>query len=78
MQLWLIDPKTKESSVSLSMLVITFVTTLVAAGLHMTGKVTDTSILTEMFYANCALYFGRRFSVGKISTSSEKTEGGKE
>lgn len=78
MQLWISDPKTKEASVSLSMLVVTFVGALVAAALHMTGQVNDTSIMTELFYANVALYFGRRFSVGGKTASSEKTDGTQE
>lgn len=78
MQLWLNDPKTKEASVSLTMLVVTFVGTILAACLHMAGKVESTSVMSELFYGNVALYFGRRFSVGQVSASSEKTEGGKE
>lgn len=76
MQLWITDPKTKEPSVSLSLLIVTFVGTLVAAGLQMAGKIESTSIMTEMFYGNVALYFGRKFTVGKTTASSEKTEGG--
>lgn len=74
MQLWISDPKTKEPSVSLSMLVLTFVATLVAAALNMAEIVKDTSCMTELFYANVALYFGRRFTVGGKTASSEKTE----
>lgn len=78
MQLWLTDPKTKEASVSLTMLIITFVGSLIAATLHMLGKVDDTSIMTDLFYANTALYFGRRFSIKNKDYNSEKTEGSKE
>jgi len=74
MTLWLSDPKTKEPSVSLSMLVLTFVGTLAAASLHMAGKVENVSCMTELFYANVALYFGRRFTVNGKTASSEKTE----
>lgn len=74
MNLWITDPQTKLASVSLTMLVVTFVATLVAAGLNMAEVVKDTSCMTELFYANVALYFGRRFSVGKTTASSEKTE----
>ena len=74
MPLWITDPKTKEPSVSLSMLVVVFVGTLIAACLNMADIVKDTSCMTELFYANVALYFGRRFTVGKTTASSEKTE----
>lgn len=74
MNLWITDPVTKQPSVSLSMLVVSFVGVVVAACLHMADVVKDTSVMTELLYANTALYFGRRFTVGKITASSEKTE----
>jgi len=74
MNLWIKDPKTQEASVSLSLLVITFVGTIGAAVLHMADVVKDTSVMSEMFYANLALYFGRRFNIGNKTISSEKTE----
>ena len=74
MNLWVQDPKTKEPSVSLSMLLITFVGVMIAAGLNMAGKIENVSCMTELFYANVALYFGRRFSVNKTTASSEKSE----
>lgn len=71
--IWMDDPKTKEPSVSLSMLVVSFVGVLVAAGLHMSDIVKDTSVMTEIFYANVALYFGRRFTAGNKSYGLEST-----
>ena len=67
--IWMDDPKTKEPSVSLTMLTVSFLGILIAAGLHMADIVKDTSVLTEVFYANVALYFGRKFN------SSTKTFG---
>lgn len=64
---YLIDPKTKEPSVSLTMLTISFVSLLIGCGLEMTGVIKNTSMLGELFYANTALYFSRRFSVGNKS-----------
>lgn len=78
MNLWVTDPKTKEQSVSLSMLMVSFVALLVACALNMAEIIKDTSSLTELFFANVALYFGRRFNVKGNEYSSEKTEGSQE
>jgi len=78
MQLWISDPKTKEPSVSLSMLCVSFVAALVAMGLHMAKVIDDTSVATELLYSTTALYFGRRFSIKGNDYNSEKTEGSKE
>lgn len=75
MQLWITDPKTKEASVSLTLLIVTFVGALVASGLQCFGVIDNTGMAPELFYGNVALYFGRRFTVGKTTASSEKTEG---
>lgn len=72
------DPRTKEPSVSLTLLLVTFASVLLAACLQMAGVISDTSVLTELFYANSALYFGRRFTFKNNNYSSEKTEGSKE
>lgn len=66
--MWLIDPKTKELSVSLTMVVTSGVLCVIGAGLEMAGVVNGTSILFEMFMAACGLYFGRRFSGSKGQT----------
>lgn len=71
--IWMDDPKTKEPSVSLTMLVVSFVGVLVAAGLQMSNVIKDTSVMTEIFYANVALYFGRKFSAGSKSYETEST-----
>lgn len=70
---WIIDPKTGESSVSLTMLVVTFVLVLVAVCLSMAGVIKDTSIVTELFYGNLALYFGRRLSFSNKTPTTEVT-----
>ena len=66
------DPKQKEPSVSLTMLLVTFIVVLVAAGLDMAGKVKSTSVVTELFYACTALYFGRRFNIGGKQIGMDK------
>jgi hypothetical protein len=78
MQLFISDPKDKQPSVSLTLLMVSFLAILVGAGLHMYGKVEDTSVLAELFYTTSALYFGRRFNFNNKTFSSEKTEGSKE
>ncbi len=68
---WLVDPKTKKVSVSLTMLVISFAALLIGCGLEMAEVTKSTSVLVEIFYANVALYFGRRFSFKGQAFSSE-------
>jgi hypothetical protein len=71
LSLWLKDPKTKEPSVSLTLLCLSFVALLVASTFHISGVVENTSSLLELFYANVALYFGRRFSMNGKNFSSD-------
>jgi hypothetical protein len=73
-KIWIPDPKTKEASVSLTMLVVSFAIALVACGLQMAKVVENISSVTELFYATTALYFGRRFSAGSKTFSSESTD----
>ena len=68
--IWIDDPKDKAPSVSLTLLMASFIGVLVAAVLHMTGVVHDTSVMVEVFYANVVLYFGRKISGKSTSTDS--------
>lgn len=70
MTLWLRDPKTKEYSVSLSLMVISFVALLCASTLHLAKMTENTSSLTELFGICTSLYFGRRFQ-GKSGNTLE-------
>ena len=74
MNLFITDPKTKEQSVSLSMLVITFLAALVASGLQMAGKIESVGSINELFYASAGLYWSRKFT----SSKNETLEAGKE
>jgi len=57
------DPKGDQApSVSLTMMLVTFIVLLVAAGLEMAGKVKGTSIILEAFWGTAGLYFGRKFT----------------
>lgn len=72
--LWITDPKTKESSVSLTILILFTVCNVVAAFLQVFGKVSTVSVFPEMFYSSVALYFGRRLSINGKAFTSEKAE----
>jgi hypothetical protein len=73
-KLWVQDPVQKSPSVSLTILVVTFLLVAGATVLHMLGKVSHTSAVVELFYSAAALYFGRRMSINGKSFSSEKAE----
>jgi hypothetical protein len=62
MSLYLVDPKTKEPSVSLTLMAVSFFVALVAIGLNI-AKVTDnTSSAMELLITTAGLYFGRRLN----------------
>jgi hypothetical protein len=67
---FVIDPRTKEPSVSLSLLLTSFVLIVVGVICELTKLTESTSILMELFYANAALYFGRKFQ-GKSGNNLE-------
>ncbi len=62
MNIFLRDPKDKQPSVTLTMLVISFLALLSASTLHLSKFTDHTSSLSELFYACCSLYFGRRLN----------------
>jgi hypothetical protein len=74
MNLFVPDPKTKEPSVSLTLLLISTIALIIIGSLHAAGIIQTTSIFTEMFYSTTALYFGRRFNISGKVFSSEKTK----
>lgn len=72
---WLNDPITNLPSVSLTMLLATFILVIASGGLEMFGLVKNTSLFGEMFYTTTALYFGRRLTIkGKLFTSEKAEE----
>lgn len=71
MNLWLSDPKTGEKSVATTLVAVTFIGVLVAASLHMAGKITDTSVMMELFYSTAGLYGVRKFSSAKFESTTE-------
>jgi hypothetical protein len=66
------DPKQKEPSVSLTMMLIAFIVALVAAGLDMAGKIKSTSVTLELFWGVTALYFGRRVTLASKNVIESK------
>lgn len=73
---FLVDPKTKEPSVSLSLLILSFSALLLASTVHIAKLTDNTSSLLELFYATCGLYWGRRFQgkSGNILDSATQPE----
>lgn len=71
--MWIKDPKDKSKSVSLTLLVASFVGLLIASGLEIAGVVETTSGLSELFYSTVALYFGRRFKVNTREFESKES-----
>ncbi len=74
MEFWVKDPVGKLPSVSLTLVMVTFVGVLVAGALEMAGVVKSTSLFGEIFYSSIALYFGRRMTIGNKNFSSDKAE----
>lgn len=65
--MFLIDPKTKEESVSLTLLIVTFCITIITKILEMAKVISSSEIMNEVLYSFVLLYFGRRFSFkGKL------------
>lgn len=63
--IWIKDPKSKEDSVSLTLLITTFGICMIATGLEAAGVIKTTSMAFEMFGAASGLYFGRKFTSSK-------------
>ena len=70
---FVVDPKTKDASVSLTLLTVSFIAAMTAAWMHMFNKIDDTSIIIEIFYASCGLYFGRKININGKTFSSDVT-----
>jgi hypothetical protein len=59
----IIDPKTKQPSVSLTNLVISILLLITNLVLNMILDKKVSSEILDYFYASCMLYFGRRFNI---------------
>ena len=72
--MYLNDPKDGKPSVSLTLLMTSFILTIGFGIAQSLGKVNSTGPLLEIFYSMAALYFGRRFTVKGQQYTSEKAE----
>lgn len=70
--MWMIDPTTKQPSVSLTQLVASFTMLVVLGGLQVFKVIDGVGIFSELFYASVALYFSRRMTFGKDTRVLEK------
>lgn len=68
---WIPDPKTKEPSVSLTLLVVSFLGLVIVGALEIFQMVKTTSVFETLFMTTSGLYFGRRLSLGKDTKSLE-------
>jgi hypothetical protein len=73
-QPYLVDPKTNIKSVSLTLLVVSFTATIIAAGLQIAGAVGNVSVLVELTLSTAALYFGRAMTFKGQTYSASKAE----
>lgn len=63
--IWPIDPKTKEPSVSLAILVVSTLLMVVAVGLSLAGISKATDLVLEFWLGSAGLYWGRKFTSKK-------------
>jgi hypothetical protein len=70
-KLWILDPKSGELSVSLTLVFLSAGLLIIAIGLEMTGIIESTSMAFEFFGASCGLYWGRKFSSSKVNLDKE-------
>lgn len=72
---YFIDPKTDKESVSLTLMMASFLILVVLSTLKALEHVDSVGAFQELFYATAALYFGRRVQVnGKSFSSGDTTE----
>ncbi len=77
-KLLLLDPKSKQKSVSLTLVIISFILVVSAAGFQVAGKVDNVSVFFEMFLTTSGLYFGRRFNLNNKIIGVEGDKASKE
>ena len=61
--MWIKDPTTKEPSVSLSLMLVSFLITIIVSVLQVSKNVDNGGMSFEILALMTSLYFGRRFSV---------------
>ena len=76
--LYLNDPKDGKPSVSLSLLLVSFILAVGFGAAQALGKTQSMGPLLEIFYSMTCLYFGRRFTFKGQQYTSDKAEAIKE
>ena len=74
---YFVDPKNDLQSVSLTLLMVSFLLLTVLSVLNALEYVKDVGPMQELFYATAALYFGRRVNINGKAFSSEGQENSK-
>jgi hypothetical protein len=64
-KIWVVDPKDGKPSVSLTLVVISFLICGVSIALEITDVTKETSMSFELFGAACGLYWGRKWTSSK-------------
>lgn len=67
-KIWVIDPKTGEPSVSLTLVMTFAAVCFIAMIMEISGLTNNTSMSFELFGAACGLYWGRKFTSSKGSS----------
>ncbi len=62
---WITDPRTKEESVSVTIVALATLTMIVAIGLELAGKAKATNLVTDFFWGSLANYVGKSFVNGR-------------
>ena len=71
---YFVDPKTEKESISLTLMLVSFVILVVLSTLKALEHVNSVGAFQELFYATAALYFGRRVNINNKLFSSEPTK----
>lgn len=78
MDIYALDPKNGQKSVSLTILWVSVIYLMAAGVLQALGKIPDTTMAMEFFGISSGLYFGRRvnFKSGDSVEQSNQSNGG--
>lgn len=68
------DPKDNKKSVSLTLLLLSFMFISTMGALQCFEKIKDTGPFMELYITSVSLYFGRRFDVSKFINKKKEKE----
>ncbi len=66
LKIWIVDPATKQPSVSLTLMSVAVVLFIGLGLLDIMGKIKGIGVFSEFLYTTFALYFGRRLNFDKF------------